>query len=64
MCYFSEPFFVGKQIRTQTDISEGASSIGSIAVQLATRIFGPLTNHRILLLGAGEMAEVNSSSSH
>ena len=55
---FQRALYVGKQVRTKTAISEGSSSVGSIAVQLAERIFGPLNNHRILLLGAGEMAEV------
>lgn len=57
---FQRALYVGKQVRTKTLISEGASSVGSIAVQLAEKIFGPLNNHRILLLGAGEMAEVTA----
>lgn len=57
---FQRALFVGKQVRTKTTISEGASSVGSIAVQLAERIFGPLHQHRILLLGAGEIAEITA----
>jgi len=57
---FQRALFVGKQVRSKTFISEGASSVGSIAVQLAEKIFGPLNKHRILLLGAGEMAEVTA----
>lgn len=57
---FQRALYVGKQVRTKTLISEGASSVGSIAVQLAEKIFGPLNKHRILLLGAGEMAEITA----
>lgn len=57
---FQRALFVGKAVRTQTSISEGASSIGSIAVQLAEKIFGKLNQHRVLLLGAGEMAEITA----
>ena len=59
---FQRALFVGKQVRTQTRIAEGASSVGSIAVQLAERIFGSLSNHRILIVGAGKMAEVTARS--
>ncbi len=57
---FQRALYVGKQVRTKTAISEGASSVGSIAVQLAEKIFGPLNKHRILLLGAGKMAEITA----
>ncbi|OVE75278.1 glutamyl-tRNA reductase [bacterium F11] len=57
---FQRALFVGKQVRVQTDISEGASSVASIAVQLALRIFGELAHHHVLLLGAGTMAEVTT----
>ncbi len=57
---FQRALFVGKTVRTNTNISEGASSVGAVAVQLAERIFGKLNNHRVLLLGAGEIAEVTA----
>lgn len=57
---FQRALFVGKHVRTKTLISEGASSVGSIAVQLAEKIFGVLNKHRVLLLGAGKMAEVTA----
>lgn len=34
--------------------------MGAVAVQLAERIFGKLNQHRILLLGAGDIAEVTA----
>lgn len=57
---FQRALFVGKQVRTRTNISEGASSVGSVAVTLAERIFGSLHNRHVLLIGAGEMAEVTA----
>ena len=57
---FQRALFVGKTVRTKTNISEGASSVGAVAVQLAERIFGKLNNRRVLLLGAGEIAEVTA----
>ena len=54
---FQRAFRVAKQIRTQTDINRGAVSVGSVAVDLAQRIFGRLSDCKVLLLGAGEMSE-------
>lgn len=48
----------GKRARTETAICKGASSISFAAVELAKRIFGDLTNCRILLIGAGKMSEL------
>jgi len=57
---FQRALFVGKKVRAQTEISDGASSVGSLAVRLAERIFGALENHRVVLVGAGKMAEVTA----
>lgn len=57
---FQRALYIGKHVRQKTAISEGSSSVGSVAVHLAERIFGALNRHRILLLGAGEMAEVTA----
>jgi len=46
-----------KRVRTETEIARGAASIPSVAVDLATRIFGNLTGCTVLIVGAGEMAE-------
>jgi glutamyl-tRNA reductase len=51
-------FFVAKRIRTETGIGGSAVSISYAAVELAKKIFGALTKKRVLLLGAGEMAEL------
>jgi glutamyl-tRNA reductase len=55
-------FTVAKRIRTETQLGAGIVSISSVAVDLARRIFGDLTNHTVLLVGAGEMAEAAAKS--
>src|SRR5438034_10550242 len=54
---FQRAFRVAKQVRTHTDIARGAVSVGSVAVDLAQRIFGKLSDCKVLLLGAGETSE-------
>jgi glutamyl-tRNA reductase len=47
-----------KQIRTQTAIGRGATSVGSVAVELAERIFDKnLTAKTVMIIGAGKMGE-------
>ena len=54
---FQRAFRVAKQVRTNTDITRGAVSVGSVAVELAVRIFGELSTRKVLVLGAGETSE-------
>jgi glutamyl-tRNA reductase len=54
---FQRAFRVAKQVRTHTEIARGAVSVGSVAVELAQRIFGKLSECRVLVLGAGETSE-------
>lgn len=51
-------FSVAKRVRTETNIGGGAASISYAAVQLARKIFGNLEGKRVMLIGAGEMAEL------
>lgn len=51
---FQQAFRAAKQVRTETGITRGAVSVGSVAVELAGKIFGNLPRCRVLLLGAGE----------
>lgn len=51
-------FSVAKRIRTETSIGSSAVSISFAAVQLAKKIFGSLERKRVMLVGAGEMAEL------
>ena len=49
---------VGKRVRSETRINDGAVSVSSIAVELAEKIFGKLTGERILILGTGKISEL------
>jgi glutamyl-tRNA reductase len=50
-------FNVAKRVRSETDIGESAVSISYAAVELARDIFGSLEGKRVLVIGAGKMAE-------
>ena len=54
---FQRAFRVAKQVRTRTEITRGAVSVGSVAVDLAQKIFSDLRNCKVLVLGAGETSE-------
>lgn len=54
---FQKSFQVGKDVRANTGIARGSVSVGSVAVDLATQIFGNLRGCKIMLLGAGETSE-------
>ncbi len=51
-------FSVAKRVRTETRIGASAVSISYAAVELGRKIFGRLAGKRVLLVGAGEMAEL------
>jgi len=51
-------FSLAKRIRTNTGIAGSAVSISFAAVELAKKIFGDLKGKGVLLMGAGEMAEL------
>lgn len=55
---FQRAFFVGKRVRRETLIGDGAVSVSFVAVELAKRIFGDLKGKRVLVIGAGEMCEL------
>ncbi|OIP50781.1 MAG: glutamyl-tRNA reductase [Desulfobacterales bacterium CG2_30_60_27] len=55
---FTKAFFVAKRVRTETNIGGSAVSISYAAVQLAKKILGDLAGRKVLLVGAGEMAEL------
>jgi glutamyl-tRNA reductase len=54
---FQRAFRVAKQVRSSTEITRGAVSVGSVAVELAVRIFGELRGRTVLVVGAGETSE-------
>jgi len=53
-----EAIGTGKRVRTETAIGQGAVSVASVGVGLARSIFGDLAGTTVLVLGAGETAEL------
>src|SRR5215216_5572354 len=53
-------FRVAKRVRTETGIAANAVSISYMAVELGKKIFDSLKDHSVLLIGAGEMAELSA----
>jgi len=55
---FQTALQIGKEIRTHTAIGRGATSVGSVAVELAEKVFaGDLSDKTVMILGAGKMGE-------
>jgi glutamyl-tRNA reductase len=56
--WFQTALQVAKEVRTHTGIGRGATSVGSVAVELAEKIFsGDLSDKTVMILGAGKMGE-------
>jgi glutamyl-tRNA reductase len=55
---FHAAFAVGKRVRSETSLGEGAVSVSYAAIELARKIFGDLQGLSVLILGAGEMAKL------
>jgi glutamyl-tRNA reductase len=51
-------FSVAKRVRKETGIGDNAVSISYAAIELANKIFSDLSTKTVMLLGAGEMAEL------
>lgn len=51
-------FSVAKRVRKETGIGDNAVSISYAAVELANKIFSDLDRRSVMLMGAGEMAEL------
>jgi glutamyl-tRNA reductase len=57
---FHWAFGVGKRVRSETALAEGAVSVSFAAVSLAKKIFGNLSGRRVLVVGAGEMGKLTA----
>jgi glutamyl-tRNA reductase len=57
---FHWSFGVGKRVRSETALAEGAVSVSFAAVSLARKIFGNLAGRRVLVVGAGEMGKLTA----
>ena len=54
---FRQALEVGKRVRSATAIGAGAASVSAVAVDLAADVFGDLPERRVLVVGAGGVAE-------
>ena len=54
---FQKGFQAAKWARTNTGICKGQVSMGNVLCELGRRIFGKVSNCRLLVIGAGEVAE-------
>jgi glutamyl-tRNA reductase len=54
---FQRAFNVAKHIRTETSIQRGSVSVGSVAVELAEKIFSSLNDRHVMVIGAGDTSE-------
>jgi len=50
-------FRVAKRVRTETEISRGRVSVGSIAIDLAEKVFDDIATKTVMVVGAGEIGE-------
>ena len=53
---FQRTFSVGKRVRNQTGIQEGATSVAGSSVELAEKVFGRLKDSTVMVIGAGEVS--------
>jgi glutamyl-tRNA reductase len=55
---FQKALSTAKAVRTKTNIGRGATSVGSVALELAEKIFGgDLSQKNVMIVGAGKMGE-------
>jgi glutamyl-tRNA reductase len=54
----------GRRVRSETQIGHGSSSISSLAASLAERELGDLKGRQVVIIGAGETAELAAAAFH
>jgi glutamyl-tRNA reductase len=59
---FRDALAAGKRARTETGIGRSRVSVASVAVDLATEALGELDSRRVLVIGAGENAELTTKT--
>lgn len=55
---FQRALNAAKAVRARTPIGRGGTSVGSVSVELASKIFGDLARTRVALVGAGKIGEL------
>ena len=56
--FLHRAFRVGKRVQTETDLGRGSAGVPQAAVELARHLFSSLRGKTVLLVGAGETAEL------
>jgi glutamyl-tRNA reductase len=59
---FRQALHAGKKVRAETAIGESPASVSSAGAALAQQVFGRLDGCRVLLVGAGHVAELSAQS--
>lgn len=59
---FRHALETGKRVRTDTAIARGTASVSHAAVEMASARLGHLAGRKVLIMGAGEMAEGMATS--
>jgi glutamyl-tRNA reductase len=57
---FRDALAAGKRVRSETGIARTNVSVSTVAVQLAGQFLGDLSGRRVLVIGAGENAELTA----
>jgi len=55
---FRQAIIAGKRAHSETEIGQGARSLGQVAVTLAREVLGDLQNRTALLIGAGKISKL------
>jgi len=55
---FTKAIEIGKKVRTETQISRGNISYGSVIFSIAREVLGTIDNANVVLIGTGKMASV------
>jgi glutamyl-tRNA reductase len=61
---FRAALATGKRVRSETAISAGRASVASVAVDAAQEALGDLRDRHVLIVGAGETAELTARALH
>ena len=61
---FRAALATGKRVRSETAIGAGRNSVASVAVELALDTLGDLSGRHVLIVGAGETAELTAQALH
>jgi glutamyl-tRNA reductase len=59
---FNSALRTGGRVRSETAIGSGGASVSSVAVDVATDVLGDLADRHVVIIGAGETAELTAKA--